>query len=75
MKTPNAPKINLASVSGSLSRSEMRNIMGGVDFEVDPGDGTGSYKCCWGGWSSSCSSCVAGPKHELSCTQGNLVAC
>lgn len=58
-------KISLKSMQGTLSREEMKQINGGTDDSVDPGDGAGClipYKTCNSSKAYECCSriCVGG---------------
>ena len=58
-------KMSLANIQGKLSRTEMKNIMAGVETV---GGETGCYRCCWTG-TTSCSECVHSYS-TASCTSG-----
>ena len=58
------------SLGRSLSKAEMKNVLGGVDYAspIDGGGGNAGYKCCWDDQPTNCSVCVQGALPE--CVKG-----
>ncbi len=63
--------MSLSNMTGALSRSEMKSIVGGVGSGDDEGIAGGGYMCCYKFDTSNCSACVIGASSTGCVTSAN----